>query len=132
MGYVTTFNGQIEITPPIPWGQIKESPFLPDNARTYGKDIKFLIEEAERETDDGILVTRSAVGLVSTWDDDARGYHIVEEVQEAVDAHPSHEFTGRLDCEGEEAGDLWRLEVRDRRAVKVTPRIVWPDGTEGA
>jgi hypothetical protein len=41
-----------------------------------------------------------------------------------------HEFTGRLDCAGEETGDLWRLEVHDRQAVKVTPRIVWPDGSE--
>ena len=27
-------------------------------------------------------------------------------------------------------GDLWRLEIHGRRAVKIQPRIVWPDGTE--
>jgi hypothetical protein len=33
MGYATRFNGEITITPPIPWGQIKDSPFLPDAAK---------------------------------------------------------------------------------------------------
>ena len=133
MGYVTHFTGEIAITPPIPWGDIKTSPFMPENARgnRNGKDVMFRIEQVERDTPEGTLIARSAVALVSTWEDDARGYNIVDHVQEAVDAHPGHEFTGRLDCEGEEAGDLWRLEVHGRRAVKVTPRIVWPDGSEG-
>jgi hypothetical protein len=130
MGYVTRFNGEITITPPIPWGQIKDSPFLPDAAKTGGKDIMFRIDQVERDTDDGTLIVRSAVALVSTWDDEARGYNIVEHVQQVVDAHPGHEFGGRLDCYGEETGDLWRLEVRGRRAVRVEPRIVWPDGSE--
>lgn len=67
---------------------------------------------------------------MSTWEDEARGYNIVDHVQEVINAHPDHEFSGRLDCSGEESGDLWRLEVHDRRAVRVQPRIVWPDGSE--
>lgn len=131
MGYVTTFNGEIEIHPPIPWANIKDSPFLPDRARTNrGKDIMFRVEQIERETPDGTLTVRTAVALVPTWEDEARGYDIVDHVQQVVDAYPGHEFTSRLDCAGEETGDLWRLEVHDRQAVKVTPRIVWPDGSE--
>ncbi|MFG1846873.1 DUF6205 family protein [Micromonospora carbonacea] len=131
MGYITRFTGEIAITPPIHWGDIKDSPFLPDNARNRdGRDVMFRIAEAERDTLEGTLIARSAVALAPTWEDEMRGYDIVEHVQQVVDAHPGHEFTGRLDCEGEEAGDLWRLEVHDRRAVKVTPRIVWPDGSE--
>jgi|SRR5579859_805956 len=134
MGYRTNFNGEIAIVPPIPWGQIQGSPFLPDKARDHraGRDLKFRILEEAVDTAEGRLYRRSAVALVSTWDDDARGYSIVEHLQEAVNAYPAHEFIGRLDCEGEEAGDLWRLEVHDRVATKVTPRIVWPDGSDGA
>jgi uncharacterized protein DUF6205 len=129
MGYVTRFTGEIVIVPPIPWGKIQNSPFLPDSAKARdGRDLKFRIQEEAVDTDEGRLYRRSAVALVSTWDDDARGYDIVEHLQEAVDAFPAHEFSGRLDCEGEETGDLWRLEVHDRRAVKVRPRIVWPNG----
>lgn len=130
MGYVTKFQGEIAIVPPIPWGDIKDSPFLPERARTNDRDLKFRIAEEAVDTAEGRLYRRSAVALVSTWDDEARGYNIVEHLQEAVDAFPGHEFTGRLDCAGQETGDLWRLEVHDRHAAQVRPRIVWPNGDE--
>jgi hypothetical protein len=129
MGYVTRFTGEIAITPPIPWGQIQDSPFLPDDAQDrYGRDLMFRITEEAVDTAEGRLYRRSAVALMSTWEDDARGYDIVEHLQEAVNTYPDHQFTGRIDCAGEETGDLWRLEVHDRIAVRVNPRIVWPDG----
>jgi hypothetical protein len=134
MGYRTDFTGEIAIVPPLPWGQIQDSPFLPDRAtgRHTARDLKFRILEEAVDTDEGRLYRRTAVALVSTWDDDPRGYDIVEHLQEAIDAYPDREFTGRLDCAGEESGDLWRLEVHGRVAVRVEPRIVWPDGSEGA
>lgn len=130
MGYVTSFRGEITIVPPIPWGKLQGSPFLPEAAKNNpgGRDLKFRIVEEVVDTADGLLCRRSATALVSTWEDEARGYDIVEHLQEAVQAFPDHEFTGRIDCEGEDAGDLWRLEVHHRMAVKVVPRIVWPDG----
>lgn len=133
MGYTTTFRGEIAITPPITWAAAARSPFLPERARSQSdpRDLRFRIDRDEREDPDGnVLIVRKAVALVSTWEAYARGYNIVEHLQEALNAFPDHEFTGRLDCEGEDTGDLWRLEVHDRRAVKVTPRIVWPDGSE--
>lgn len=132
MGYVVSITGEIDIVPPIPWGKIKDSPFRPEEARKAGgKDVKFRIEAYNRETDEGTLTVRSATALLSTWADDARGQYLVEHVQEAIDAFPGHEFIGRLDCAGERPGDLWRVEIHGRRAVRVTPRIVWPDGSEG-
>lgn len=133
MGYTTRFIGQIDIEPPIPWGQIKDSPFLPDNAKKRdGRDLMFVIDEERVDTEQGMLVVRSAVGLVSTWEDEARGYNIVEHLQEAVSVHGGYRFVGRIDCEGEDAGDLWRLCVKDGSAVRVQPRIVWPDDEEVA
>jgi hypothetical protein len=132
MGYTTSFQGEIEIRPPIPWGLIQDSPFLPEKAKDHrnGRDLMFRITEEAVDTDDGRLYRRSAAALVSTWEDEARGYDIVKHLQEAIDAFPDREFVGRLDCEGEEAADIWRLEVHDRRAVEVRPRIVWPNGDE--
>jgi hypothetical protein len=131
MGYNTDVRGTIAIVPPIPWGQIADSPFLPLNARNRDdRDVMFVITEEAVETDDGTLVRRSATGIVSTWEDDCRAYNLIEHVQEVMDAHPDHEFVGRFDCEGAENGDLWRCEIVDRLAVKVKPRIVWPDGSE--
>lgn len=134
MGYTTRFHGQIDIEPPIPWGQIRDCPFLPEISRGYGsgRDLMFVVEETERDTDDGTVIVRSAVAVVSTWEDEARGYHMVEHLQELVDTFPEHDFVGRLDCEGADPGDLWRLTVKDGRAVRVDPRIVWPDDEEAA
>lgn len=131
MGYSVNVTGEIDITPPIPWGQIKDSPFRPEEARKAQKDVKFRIESSERETDEGTLTVRSATALMPTWVEDARARHLVEHVQAVIDTHPGHEFTGRLYCAGERPGDLWRVEVHDRRAVRLDARIVWPDGSEG-
>lgn len=31
---------------------------------------------------------------------------------------------------GEENADIWRVVIRDRRAVRVDAQIVWPEGSE--
>lgn len=128
MGYVTRFDGQITIDPPLAWAEIKDSPFLPEAAQGDDyKDVMFVFSQRQVDTEQGFLHVRVATALAPTWEDEMRGYSIVEHVQEVIDAYPDHEFGGRFDCFGEETGDLWRLEIHDRRAVKVQPRIVWPD-----
>lgn len=133
MGYTTKFVGEIYIEPPLAWADIKDSPFLPENAKRrgeLGRDLKFRIETSERDTDEGTLTVRRAVSLVSTWEDDARGYSIVSHLQEVVDAFPTRGYHGRFDAEGEESADIWRLKVVDRKAVKFEPVIVWPEASE--
>jgi hypothetical protein len=132
MGYVTRFNGELAIGPPLTWAEIRESPFAPGRAEDERLDVKIRVEEQTVDTDEGQMIRCSGVAIIPTYEDEMRGYDIVEHVQRFLDTYPGRTLTGRLDCEGEEAGDLWRLEVHDGRAVKVTPRIVWPDGTEGA
>lgn len=122
MGYNTSVSGEIRIEPPLAWREFKDSPFAGRD-----KDVTLQVDAETVDTADGPLMRKTAVALVPTWEDSYKAYHLVEHVQEAIDAFPEHTFTGRLDCEGEENTDLWRVVVRDGRAVKVTPRIVWPD-----
>lgn len=129
MGYNTRFTGEITINPPLAWADIKDSPFMPANARRrgdQGRDLMFRIETDERETPEGVLSVRCAVALVSTWEDDARGYSIVAHLQEVVDAYPTRGYHGRIDAEGEEAPDSWRLKVVDRKATRFEPIVTWP------
>jgi hypothetical protein len=128
MGYLTSYSGEITITPPIPHARVKGSPFLvSDDDDGFGDHaVKFSIDVDIRDTDEGTLTVRRAVALVPIMEDRYKGYDILEDVQKAIDAYPEHEFTGRLDCEGTDSLDVWRLEVHDRTAVKVVPRIVWP------
>lgn len=127
MGYSTRYDGAISITPPLTWAEIKNSPYLPDKARGKGLDVKLRVIEENVETDDGTLTRRSADAIVPVTEDSYKGYDIVETVQKVIDSHPGHEFTGRFDCEGEDAADVWRLVVKNGRAVKVKAQIVWPE-----
>jgi hypothetical protein len=131
MGYVTHALGTITIEPPLRWAQIKDSPFLPAGpTASEALDVALVLEEEMTETEDGAQVVRRAVGVQQRYEDEPRNYNIVLHLQRLIDDFPGHEFTGRFTCEGEENGDLWRLEVHDRKATKVRPRIVWPDGSE--
>lgn len=134
MGYYTRFGGEIRITPPLPWVEIKTSPFVVTG--DYGsvdRDCKLRIVEESVDTDEGTLIRRHADAVVCTYDGQTKAYCIVEHLQELLDLHgEGHTFGGYIEAEGEEAGDLWRLMVKNGRAVKVEPRIVWPDEAESA
>lgn len=130
MGYITNFTGQLDIEPPIAWPDVKDSANLPDRAGDKGLDLKFVLDEQTVDTDEGVFVRRTAVAVEPTWEDEMRGYEIVAQLQRLVDTFPGHTFVGYISAEGEESGDLWRLQVVDGVATKVHPRITWPDGTE--
>lgn len=129
MGYYTSVEGEITITPPLAWSEFKDSPFNSASLDTFDgmKNIKLRIDEETVETDEGHLVRRTATALVPAWGESAKYYYLVDHVQAAIDAFPGHTFTGRLECSGEDAGDLWRVVIRGGRAVKVQPQLIWPD-----
>jgi hypothetical protein len=127
MGYNTSVIGRIGIEPPLTWAEIQASPFKPSLMDDADLDVCLDIAEEKVDTDEGELIRRTAGGLLPRWEDEYRAYHLVEHVQKAVDSFPGHTFTGRLECEGEENTDMWRVVIRDGRAVRVEPRIVWPD-----
>lgn len=132
MGYTTHVTGEFGIEPPLTYSEFKGSKFSPDNLQSnYIPSLALRVHEQVVEKDDGVFLRRTATALVMREIDEYRERGLVAEVQEAVDAFPGHTFTGRLDCEGEENTDLWRVIVRDGRAVKVTPTIVWPDEDGG-
>jgi hypothetical protein len=132
MGYTTHVVGEFAIEPPLTYAEFKDSKFAPDNiVSSYNPSLALRVSEQVVEKEDGVFLRRTATALVMREIDEYRERGLVDEVQNAVDAFPGHTFTGRLDCEGEENTDMWRVVVRDGRAVKVEPRIVWPDEDGG-
>ncbi|MFI7315189.1 DUF6205 family protein [Streptomyces hygroscopicus] len=128
MGYTTGVTGEFTITPPLTWNEIKNSPFSPyPPAGDDRLELVLRVDEENIETDDGPLIRRTASALVMVDIDEYRAHNLLNVVQQAIDAFPGHVFTGRLECEGEENTDLWRVVIHDGRAVRVEPRIVWPD-----
>lgn len=131
MSYNTAIDGEIEIDPPLPWKQIKDSPLLPANNKNAGySDALLRVVEETVHTDEGELTRRSANALVPNYYTQTNGRTLLAEIQSIVDANPGHTFTGMFECCGERPGDLWRAGVRGGRAVKIEAAIVWPDGSE--
>lgn len=122
MGYYTRFEGEISIVPPLTWAEIKKGPGI--------QDLRLRTVEDVEETDEGRVTRVTADAVIPLMEDSYKGYSIVEELQALADAHKSHRFTGYISAEGEDAGDLWRLAVKNGKAVKIKPRIVWPDEGE--
>lgn len=129
MGYYTNFDGEIAITPPLLWSEIKDSPFVqPGPYGTVDRDCMLRVVEETVETEEGTLIRKQAVAVLCTYEDQAKAYSIVEHLQELINLHgKGRSFSGYISAEGEEAGDLWRLTVKNGQAVKVEPRIVWPE-----
>jgi hypothetical protein len=124
MGYYTHYTEEITITPPIPYSKVKGTPFLADEEDFWGwngKDVKFEITEDSEGK-------RYASAIGPAQEDEYKGYHIVEHVQEIVDMFgDNHEFSGYINAEGEETGDLWRLYVLNGTATAIKPEIIWPE-----
>lgn len=129
MGYITNVTGEFTITPPITWTEMKDTPYASDDWQAG--DLKLHIVENTVDTPQGELVERTASTLSLREIDEYRAYNLIADVQAAVDAFPGHEFTGHLHCEGEENDDIWRVAIRDGRAVEVKSRIVWNEEPAG-
>lgn len=128
MGYNTHVTGEIAIEPALAWAEFKDSPFLPGSVNDHtDRDVRLRADEESVDTTEGSLVRRTAAALLPRWSESFKAYNLIEHIQEAIDAFPGHEFTGRFDCEGADAGDLWRVVIRDGRAIKVESQIVWPE-----
>lgn len=127
MGYETSVSGQIEITPPINWGELRRANWPVDDR--YARNIRLVIEETEVETDEGTMIRRAATAIAPMQlDEPYKAYEIDDHVNEVVAVFgKDRTFTGYLEGAGEETGDMWRLYVRDGAAERVRPQIVWPD-----
>lgn len=135
MGYYSTVSGEITFTPPIPWSEVEGGPFdeAPADARGMQKEIKFRAVEEVRAEGEWRMTRRIAVAVVPRWEGQFKAYHLTEHLQELVDRFgEGRTFSGRFEVEGEDAADIWRLRVRDGRAVEIKPIITWPDDEEAA
>jgi hypothetical protein len=118
MGYYTSFDGEFVINPPLMWAEVRSSRFGPDQFEKHRLDVKVRVGEAVVDDDEGTRITRTGVALMPAYEDEMRGYNIVEHVQLFMDEHPGHELVGRLDCRGDDRSRAGARRLRaDRRGV---------------
>jgi len=125
VGYESHWTGEVRITPPLTWAEIKNGRQAPGF-----QDLRLRTIETVEDTDSGQIRIVTADAVVPVRADAYNGYSVDEELQAAVDAHPGREFAGAIEarpCDPD--GMPWRYVVRERRVVRQEPRLVWPDDT---
>jgi Family of unknown function (DUF6205) len=131
MSYETTLTGEIEITPPLLWRDIQDSVFLEKNAQgKLGRQLCFIVEQTQVETDEGTLHRKEAVALKPTYGNYGNPEFMQKHLQELVDAFPERIFRGRIEGNGEENVDMWRLKVVNGVARIFRPDIIWEKESE--
>ncbi|GAA1236263.1 DUF6205 family protein [Streptomyces rhizosphaericus] len=118
-GYDSYFTGEVRITPPLTWEQIKntrQSPGL--------HDVKLRTEELVEDTRTGQVWTITADAVVPAGESAYNGSDIEDELQAVIDVHPEHNFTGTIEAWPEDRATPWRYIVQGRRVVRQEAK--WP------
>lgn len=125
MGYESHWTGQVHITPPLTWAEIK-------NDRSTGfQDLKLRLDEHTEDTPTGQVRTVTAAVIEPLTGGAYNGYDVEAELQSVIDAHPTHEFTGTIEARPlDPGGTPWRYVIQGRAVVRQEPRTVWPGDDE--
>jgi Family of unknown function (DUF6205) len=128
MGYYTQIEGDFAIIPPLTRKELRNAGYDDHGKHASGwRTLKPRVESTQTETDYGYQIEYTCNQIVPADTERFKAYGVLNHMQEIIDAFPGHEFTGLLECTGEDPGDLWRVYVKNGKAIKVTPEIVWPE-----
>ena len=134
MGYYSQVTGAIGIKPTIPHSIVVDlinAGYAPDEKGNYrgDKDAMLQYDVNTSETAEGRLTSYSGWAIVGSSEDSYKVYTLMKDVQAIVNMLGTeiYRFLGYLEIKGEEQGDLWRIYVKDGKAVEVKPTIVWPE-----
>lgn len=124
MGYSARFSGEITITPPLTWGEMRAKVETPQADGL--QDLRLRLHEEVTDTPEGQLKVITGQAVRPDYAQ-GKGYDMQAELQSLVDAYgSSHQFAGYIEATGDE-GDRWRLCVRNGKVVQVYPQVTWPD-----
>lgn len=134
MGYYTHFTGSIEIDPPLQWKDIRE--WGPLESRKYEDpyvvlfgdgDLILEVEELQFDTDTGVSIIREGHSVTPATEDSYKGYHVLNLIEQLAETFPDRTYTGYILAEGEANGDIWRVRIKDGKAVKEEAKFSWPE-----
>lgn len=124
MGYRSNAEGEIAISPPIPWAEIKGTKFATPG---WSGNSYFVFQDVGEFPDPS-----GATTIYLRWTSDFKAYTIKEELQEIVDKWgKGRTFTGEFIIQGEGDGieslDLWKLYVNSNEVKELHAEIHWPE-----
>lgn len=131
MGSFANITGRIEITPPIPWKELSDSPYYRAfRDRTYPHGLLFDVVETTEDTDEGVLIRREAVAVIPFDSGELRGDDISDVLSAIAAKHgPGRTFTGRIEVwwpDHEFSTLRYKIVGDDHHVVEYSPQVVWP------
>jgi hypothetical protein len=132
MGYISDVSGEIYINEDV---KVKHLQNLITSklAKTLAGKMPldhcvFVDYEQNFEEVEDFTIVRFTASEIKPTDSSMKAYGIVAEVQKIVDIlGDGYTYSGYIELNGEEPGDLWRIYIRQGKAVEVQPKIVWPE-----
>lgn len=129
-------TGRIRIDPPITWPELAGKTWATEGYRHpsgYWSDAKVQVQHHDVDTDQGVMSIRHGVAIVPAGGETSAATvtesvgRIVEEFGTTPDGTP-RTFVGWLHVIWGEGEAVYRVVVRDGRAVEVSPQVIWPEG----
>lgn len=138
-GYDVRVAGAITIEPPLTWPEIRDNPVVRglnptvSDRRHHGSmrrnlDARVRVDEVEVNTANGTLIRREGVAIVASQSGPYAAYDLTADVELIASTFPEHVFRGYLECQSND--DVWRVIIRDGKAVEVRPGAAWPHEQE--
>jgi hypothetical protein len=142
MSYDSSVFGEITITPPIPYAELKTSIFRNDPIRRSSTTLVFREEINTVSTPTGLNHDITAVGITVRYAEGSH-YHIKEELRRITSSYSGkYEYTGALVVVGKDPGDIVRYRVISHvcetadgpklrsEVIEENATITWSDGTK--
>jgi hypothetical protein len=135
MSSSTNIEGEITISPPIPWPLVKDSRFVVQAGRwCTDTDVQLRVDQESTPTGDGYVTVAYAVAIVVSGRE-TDGRHVVSEINEILAAFgEGREFGGRLDLTNRDYMTTTRVKVIGTglvaRAAEFEPIVTWPKESE--
>lgn len=124
-------KGEVTITPPLNWAQIRELSYISRRGGKCNQSIAFDLDIVKRQTDEGELQVRTAPCLVPI--DNSSGHYILENLRDLMETFPAHAFHGEFTVYPEHGLETfpYRVVARGHEAARQKlPQDAWVDDPE--
>lgn len=123
--------GEVTVTPPLKWSEIKHSDFITqdtrESGRKSGQSVYFDITVVKSETDEGEKTVKTCSSIVPVRNGHGASGYLVANMKEIIQAHPGHSFEGEF-ITYPETGMLafpTRVLVSGIGVVEQTAAVTW-------
>lgn len=126
-------TGRIRITPPVTWGELHDKPWATGQQRDHYPDVVVQLDTVTETTSAGEFKFHSGVAIVPTGNETS-AYDLADEVTRIAQTFglapdgTRRRFVGFLHVVWGGGEEVYRVVVREFRAVDLRPALVWPDG----